>query len=122
MSKRVTVKPDWLDELLRNWGRKSDRQNGWYSISPMLADGIPGRTHSLEVGGYVHADYQDLERAINSLELKYRLSVIGAFKPWLRDEIVEYQVRTWLVTERTLQNWVHEAAAQLAQAMDRRNS
>ena len=120
MSKRVVVKPEWLDDLLRSWGRKSDRMQGWYSISPMLADGIPQQTNPLDVGGYISVDYSDLELAIGELEFTYRLLIVSAFKPWHSRKITAGLIEMHQVSERTLQNWVHDAARILAEKMKRR--
>jgi hypothetical protein len=119
MSRRIRVKPAWLDDLLSGWGRKSDRHQGWYSINPMLRDGIPTRTNALEVTGYIHMDYADLESAIGELEPKLRLAIVAAYKPWYAKVIKRHLIESYEVTERTVANWAHDAAAVLAARMAR---
>lgn len=84
MSKRATVKPDWLDRMLIGWGLKSlhTAGRGWYSINPMLKDGIPtGRAPSepYEIGA---DDYRELDAAIELLTPMQKLAITRAYKPW----------------------------------------
>jgi len=117
MSRRASVKPDWLDRMLVGWGLKSLHQhgNGWYRINPMLKDGIPtGRPPGelFELGG---EDYKALEVAIHALPDVQRAAITRAYKPWTAhsiDALSAVDTSTWC---RRLQ----AAALTLAAAMQR---
>jgi hypothetical protein len=84
MPRRSTVKPDWLDRMLIGWGCKSlhTQGRGWYSINPMLKDGIPtGRAPSepYELGA---EDFRELDRCIEALSDLHKLAITRAYKPW----------------------------------------
>src|SRR5574341_2566052 len=53
MSKQKPIEPRWLVSLLVCWARRDlhdeIRGLGYYSINPMLKDGIPGRVRSYQV-------------------------------------------------------------------------
>ena len=100
MSRRAIVSPAWMDRLLVGWGLKSLHQHGagWYSLCPMLRDGIPtGRPPGelYELGG---EDYAALDAAINALPLIQRAAVSRAYKPWTAasiDQVEPASRQTW---------------------------
>lgn len=118
MSRRATVQPPWLDRLLVGWGLRSLHTNGsgWYSINPMLKDGIatgraPGEL--FELGG---EDYAALDRAIMELPEVQKVAVTRAYKPWTAssiDALCVVDTSTWC---RRLQ----AAAENLTVAMQRK--
>jgi len=100
MSKRATVQPPWLDRMLIGWGLKSLHQHGrgWYSVNPMLKDGIPtGRPPSepFELGS---EDYAALDQAIKALPDVQRAAITRAYKPWTAysfDMVCPTSTSTW---------------------------
>lgn len=118
MSRRATVEPAWLDAMLRAWGLHRVREAlGFPSISPMFRERIPSQARSYEPTGYCRQDFTDLEEAIDSLDMKYRLVLTRCYKPWTATAM-ETELRAFFpVTERTWRNWLHEAATQLTAKM-----
>ena len=99
MSRRATVKPDWLDHALITWGLRSlNKHAGWYSINPMLKDGIrTGRPppEPYEMGA---DDHRQLEQCIADLTSVQRDAITRAYKPWTAraiDELRPASTSTW---------------------------
>ena len=118
MSKRATVSPDWLDRLLVGWGLKSLHQHGrgWYSVNPMLRDGIPSGKPPAGHFELAAEDYRELERAIELLPDLQRAAVTRAYKPWTAqgiDAMSPASTSTWC--ER-----LKSAARRLEVAMSRK--
>lgn len=84
MSRRAIVHPPWLDRMLIGWGLKSLHLhgNGWYSINPMLKDGIPTGRPPGELFELGSEDYRALDEAINALPAVQRDAITRAYKPW----------------------------------------
>ena len=122
MSKRPTVEPVWLDRMLVKWGIRSLKLEtaglGYPRICPMLKEGIPTPARSYEPTGYSLEDFDQLEKAVDSLEMKYRLVITRAYKPWKARDI-EMVLRTYEVTDRTWRNWLTAAARQIEISMNR---
>jgi hypothetical protein len=114
MSKRATVKPDWLDAMLVGWGLHSIKQRGWPSINPMLQSGIPSGARSVEPLGVSLDDYRELEQAIDALPLNHKCAITRAYKPWtahaMEDEWPATSQQTWC-------NWLKAAALTISGAM-----
>ena len=116
MSKRATVNPRWLDCMLIGWGLASIRSSGWYTINPMLQDGIPTGFRSREPTGLCVEDYRDLEAAIDALPLNHRCAVTRAYKPWTAQQIEqEWPARHPEVWRR----WLTAAAQAIVAHMNR---
>lgn len=117
MSRRATVKPDWLDRLLVGWGLKSlNTENGWYKVNPMLKEAIPiarGPSDPFDFGG---EDYRALDAAIQALPPHQLAAITRAYKPWTAASIDAHSpalTSTWC--ER-----LKAAALTLAAAINRR--
>jgi len=117
MSRRATVEPVWLDRMLVAWGTASIRSSGWYSINPMLKDGIPNPARSMEPMGLTSLDFRQLESAINALPHHNKLAITRAYKPWAAREI-EHETSVYGVTGRVWGAWLAEAAGLLLRHMD----
>ena len=112
------MQPPWLDRLLIGWGLRSlhTSGSGWYSVNPMLKDGIatgraPGEL--FELGG---EDYAALERAIMDLPEPQKVAITRAYTPWTAasiDALCGVSTSTWC---RRLE----AAAVTLALAMQRK--
>jgi hypothetical protein len=91
MARKPQLEPRWLIGLLNQWALRSlhgqSRCLGYYTISPMLRDGIPVQARSYEPTGYGDADFLDAQGAINGLALMRRLAVMRYFKPWAKANI-----------------------------------
>lgn len=119
MSKRSTVEPRWLDDMLVIWGYRTVRDKlGFPSISPMFRERMGTAARSYEPTGYCGQDFDQLQTAIDALMPRHKLVVVRCFKPWAR-QAVEEELQKFGVTERTWVNWLHEAAALIAADMDR---
>lgn len=121
MARRPLIQPKWLDEMLWRWGqdslRRESRMLGWYSICPMLKEGIPTQARSYEPTGVAPWEFEELEAHINALEPKFVLVLVRAYRPWAAPQAEERLagyggIRMW-------QRWLHEAVAQLASRMER---
>lgn len=100
MSRRATVKPDWLDRMLISWGLKSlhTQGSGWYSVNPMLKDGIPSGKAPSGPYEYGAEDFRELEACIDLLTPAQKLAVTRAYKPWSAaaiDDLHPASVSTW---------------------------
>lgn len=84
MSKRATVSPPWLDHMLIRWGTRSlhESGSGWYSINPMLKDGIATGRAPAEPFEMGTEDCRALDAAIDNLNPLQRAAVTRAYKPW----------------------------------------
>jgi len=118
MSRRATVRPDWLDSMLVAWGLSTLKaQRGWYSVNPMLRAGIPRPTPTPDLWDITSSDYRQLEAHIRSLEQHHQAAVIRAYRPWTARTIEELHPDA---TAGCWFRWLHGAAERLAAAMDRR--
>jgi len=120
MGRPAKLEPRWLVGLLNQWALRDDRNRsrgiGYYSVNPMLKDGIPGRARSFEPTGFCEQDFTDAEKAIEALEQNHRLAVVRYFKPWAKHAIdgeVSRSDDTWL-------RWLKEALAIIEADMDRK--
>ncbi len=120
MSRRATVQPYWLDAMLRNWGLRTVRAAlGFPPVSPMFKERIPQQAQSFEPTGYCGQDFRELEEAIDSLDMRYRLVLTRCYKPWTA-HAMETELDAYFPADvRTYQRWLHEAAAQLANKLRR---
>lgn len=118
MSKRAMVQPRWLDSLLLKWGRTLPGAQGWYKVCPMLQSGIPATKQQFEPWDLQPRDMDDLVAAIERLDHKHRCVIRLAYKPWTHDAMME-ELAQYGVTLRTLQRWVHDAAAIIEADMNR---
>jgi hypothetical protein len=103
MSRRPELEPRWLIGLLNQWALRISRDQakglGYYTINPMLRDGIPGRVRSYEPTGYSDVDFLDVQNAVEQLDVMRRLAVMRYFKPWSRNAIdaeVSRDPDTWM--------------------------
>lgn len=117
MPKRATVQPDWLDDMLSVWGRKSDTIRGWYAVNPTLRSGIPSAPASFEPTGYCRVDFRQLEEAIEALEHRHKVLLVMNFKPYLQKE-AEAQMKCYGMPRIVWGKWLHEAAAILASRLE----
>lgn len=116
MSKRAVINPRWLDSMLVKWGRTIPGARGWYSVCPMLQSGIPASKPSYEPWELLPRDFDDLTKAIDSLEHKYRCVIYMAYKPWTMPEMLS-ELAKYGVCQRTQQRWLHDAAARIESHM-----
>ena len=103
MARKPTLGPDWLTGLLVQWGlRQLHSQSkglGYYSVNPMLRDGIPQPARSHEPTGYSDEDFRELECAIGLLPLEQQLAIARYCMPWrirMIDEANPAHQTTWL--------------------------
>ena len=122
MSRAPDLEPRWLVGLLAQWACRSlyaeTLDLGWYTKSPMLADGIPGRVQSYEPTGYGAEDFADVEQAVKALPVMRRLAVLRYFKPWMRDAIQAVDE----ALPRDPETWMRQlklALGELQEALDR---
>jgi hypothetical protein len=108
MPREAKLGPDWLTSLLVCWGRQrldeASKGKGFYTINPMLKDGIPTPARSYEPTGFSWQDYSDLEKAVGGLETLQQLAVARYCMPWriaMIDAEHDYMTtRRWLVLLR----------------------
>lgn len=108
MPRKPELEPRWLVGLLHQWAMRelygSTKGLGYYSVNPMLKDGIPTQARSYEPTGYSHEDFRELEVALKEMmvaeELKYEfLAVMRYVKPWkarVIDDEHPRETRFWL--------------------------
>jgi hypothetical protein len=116
MAKRAQVQPDWLDDMLRIWGKTSDKQTGWYGINPMLKSGIPTKAASYEPTGYCAHDFRQLEKAMESLEHRHKVVLVMHYKP-AAVRAAEEELKGYGMPRSVWIKWLHEAASLLAAKM-----
>jgi len=123
MSRRTLVQPRWLDCLLWNWAIRSLKVEsgsiGYYTINPMLKEGIPTQATSYEPTGFNADDFEATTKAIDALPDNFRLVILRAYKPWAA-RAMEAELDVYGVSERTWQRWTHEAAVILERALMRK--
>lgn len=119
MSKKAIINPRWLDVMLTAWGIDAlNRMSGGYpGECPMFKERVDRPAASHDPEGYTAQDFRDLEAAINSLDVNYRLVITRAYKPWTFKAMTEALEDHYGCTDRTMQRWLHEAAAQLLAKM-----
>lgn len=108
MPRKPELEPRWLVGLLHQWAMRelygSTKGLGYYSVNPMLKDGIPTQARSYEPTGYSHGDFRELEHAMKEMaeapRLKFELlAVVRYVKPWKAKDIdAEWprETRHWL--------------------------
>lgn len=114
MSKRATVSPSWLDRMLVSWGLRSLHQHGggWYSVNPMLKDGIPTGRAPAEPFELGTLDFEALGRAIDALPDLQRAAITRAYRPWTAasiDAISPAPTSTWCDRLKAASFTLHEA-------------
>ena len=119
MSKKAIINPRWLDVMLTAWGiaALNKMQGGYPGECPMFKERVDRPATSHDPEGYTAQDFRDLEEAINSLDVNYRLIITRAYKPWTFRAMTDALEDHYGCTERTMQRWLHEAAAQLLEKM-----
>lgn len=120
MSKRATIQPLWLDAMFVGWGLSALRSNrGWYSVNPMLKDGIPMPARSMEPQGLCFADWSDLQKAIDALPLNHQCALIRCYRPWTAKTMEQ----EWPGTSPTSwHRWLNAAAASVFCALERKSA
>ena len=120
MARPAKLEPRWLVSLLNQWAlrdaHRASKGLGYYSINPMLKDGIPGRARSFEPTGFCERDFTDAEKAIDGLDQNLRLSIVRYFKPWAKaaiDTEVQRSDDTWM-------RWLKEALSLVEADLDRK--
>ena len=103
MPRRPELHPAWLVGLLHQWASRrraeESRSVGWYSVSPMLKEGIPVRAESYEPTGYSGYDFKNLESAMESIDSRYAIAVVRYVRPEKArgfDMEYGYSTDTWL--------------------------
>ena len=103
MARKPDLEPRWLVGLLNAVALRSlneqTRSVGWYTVNPMLRDGIPKRGRSYEPTGYSDGDHKAALDALNLLPMRRLLAVARYFKPWAKQAIeAEHQWSddTWM--------------------------
>lgn len=118
MPKRATVQPDWLDDMLFKWGQRLPTR-GYPSVCPQFRERMGSPARSYEPTGYGDEDFRQLEAAIDRLDTRYRLVITAYYKPWTAKDIFDTLKGEYSVTERTMRNWLHDAARLIAADMDK---
>lgn len=103
MSRAPQLEPAWLIGLLIAWSRRETRDSGlgYYTINPMLRDGIPCQARSYEPTGYGGTELDAIGRAVNQLRLMRKLAVMRYCRPWMAGAIDRelervFAADTWL--------------------------
>lgn len=103
MPRQPELHPAWLVGLLHQWASRrraeESRTVGWYSINPMLKEGIPVRAESYEPTGYSGYDFKQLEMAMMAIDSRHAIAVIRYVRPEkARGFDIEYgySTDTWL--------------------------
>ena len=103
MARKPELHPAWLVGLLHQWAMRElhcqTKGIGWYSINPMLKEGIPVRAESYEPTGYSGQDYAKLEAAMRQIPEHHLLAVVRYVMPWrarAMDHEWGYSTDTWL--------------------------
>jgi len=103
MARKPELQPAWLVGLLHQWAMRElhgqTRGIGWYSINPMLKEGIPVRAESFEPTGYSGQDFDRLEQAMRQIQDKHLLAVVRYVMPWrarAMDEEWGFSTDSWL--------------------------
>jgi hypothetical protein len=126
MSRAPQLHPAWLVGLLNRWAvrslKEADKGLGFYTESPMLKNGIPGRVRSYEPTGYSLDDLEEVDRAVSELPLMRKLAVFRYFKPWARNAI-DAEVRkdndTWMYHLREALKEIDASMAPRARMVER---
>lgn len=121
MSRRASVQPRWLDTMLMMWGRELPTARGWHNTCPMLQSGIPASKPAYEPWDLQPRDFDNLVTALDELmsESRKHWCVIRLYyKPWTAAEM-NAELAQYSVGERTIQRWLHDAAAMLEAKMVR---
>lgn len=86
MARKPELHPAWLVGLLHQWAMRElhgqTKSIGWYSINPMLKEGIPVRAESYEPTGYSGQDFKRLEDAMRGIPPRHLLAVVRYVMPW----------------------------------------
>lgn len=113
MPRKPELEPRWLVGLLHQWAMRdlygSMKGLGYYSVNPMLKDGIPTQARSYEPTGYSHEDFRELELVMTGMaaadEYKFEiLAVMRYVKPWKAAEIDRENPRETRLWLRDLKN------------------
>lgn len=120
MSRPPQLEPAWLIGLLLAWSRRETRNSGlgFYTVSPMLRDGIPTPARSYEPTGYGGAELEAVGHAVMALRLMRRLAVLRYLRPWMANAI-DAEIERVLDTD----TWMYHlrgALDELAWAIDGR--
>lgn len=103
MPRKPELHPAWLVGLLHQWASRrraeESRSIGWYSINPMLKEGIPVRAESYEPTGYSGHDFTQLTNAMQLIDKRYLVAVVRYVRPERArglDAEYGYSTDTWL--------------------------
>lgn len=108
MPRKPELEPRWLVGLLHQWAMRelygSTKGLGYYSVNPMLKDGIPTPARSYEPTGYSHEDFRELEAAMTDMarDETYKFEILAVLrfaKPWKAvdiDKEHQRETRFWL--------------------------
>jgi hypothetical protein len=124
MSRRATVKPDWLDSMLVSWGMVRVREAlGFPSESFMFKERVPSPARSYEPTGYCGQDFRDLEAAMELLGTQHKYAILHCYKPWTAQDVRHAFADEFAIHwdtdagKRKIQRLLHEAAEKLEKAM-----
>jgi len=97
---------------------------GFPSESFMFKERIPNQARSYEPTGFCAQDYRDLEIALDTLSTQHKYAILHCYKPWTVETVRnafadEFGIYWNDAGKRKIQRLLHEAAALLAQAMDK---
>lgn len=120
MARKPNLGPDWLTDMLVQWGKYQLRGQskclGYYTVNPMLRDGIPQPARSHEPTGYSEQDFSQLEAAVGLLPTEQQLAIARYCMPWrirMIDEANPAHQTTWLYR-------LKQGLAVVAAAMERK--
>jgi hypothetical protein len=129
MAKRATVDPAWLDAMLLSWGRIKVRDAlGYPSESFMFKERVPSPARSFEPTGYSGQDFRELEAAMDRLMTQHKYAILHCYKPWTVESVRDAYAQEFGIFWNTdagkkkIQRLLHEAAAVLADDMDRQET
>lgn len=85
MPRQPDLQPLWLVSLLVNWGRHVRRRElgglGYYSVNPMLKDGIATPARSYDPTGYTDGDWRSVDQTILKLQPVHQVAIIRYVMP-----------------------------------------
>ena len=124
MAKRFDVYPDYIGELLREWGKYCFVQSmtkvarGYPSRAAFIVLRVDGQPREVQLWTIPESELERLDGVINRLETKHIMALNWAFVPHRRQSS-----EAWLKMSdtglRTWQRWVHDAAGEVQAVWDR---
>lgn len=115
MAKRLIIDPHWLHELLMDWAFSSFPKTGGLGFPTQcayLTERVQKQATSREPWSISRDERDQVALAIGELDMKHRLALTRAYKPWTIIAIAQ-DLEMFHVTDQTWRNWCRAAAQEL---------